>query len=103
MGYQVQKNDAYFGVSRGINMSCTLFECSHPVISIPGRLMSGCLLLQESIKSDSELESCRSSDSGLERERERDGELASCYRNLAERDTDLVGRKKYAKAQRASL
>lgn len=52
------------------------------------------------MKSDSggELESCRSSDSGLERELagkereicERDRELAQCYRDLTERDTDLV-------------
>ena len=53
------------------------------------------------MKSDSggEMESCRSSDSGLaerelaEKEREiceRDRELAACYRHLAERDTDLV-------------
>lgn len=47
---------------------------------------------------DLELESCRSSDSGLERELaerereiiERDRELSRCHRDLAERDTDLV-------------
>ena len=52
------------------------------------------------MKSDSggEMESCRSSDSGLERELaekereicERERELSVCYRHLAERDTDLV-------------
>ena len=53
-----------------------------------------------SMKSDSggEMESCRSSDSELERELhekekeilERDRELTNCYRTLAERDTDLI-------------
>ncbi|XP_059078903.1 uncharacterized protein LOC131877308 isoform X2 [Tigriopus californicus] len=57
-------------------------------------------VLKDSMKSDSggEMESCRSSDSGLERELaekereicERDRELSTCYRNLAERDTELV-------------
>lgn len=52
------------------------------------------------MKSDSggEMESCRSSDSELERElhekereiEERDRELTSCYRTIAERDTELV-------------
>ena len=52
------------------------------------------------MKSDSggEMESCRSSDSELERELhekekeilERDRELTNCYRTLAERDTDLI-------------
>ena len=44
------------------------------------------------------MESCRSSDSELERELhekekeilERDRELTNCYRTLAERDTDLI-------------
>ena len=52
------------------------------------------------MKSDSggEMESCRSSDSELERElhekereiEERDRELTNCYRTLAERDTELI-------------
>jgi len=53
-----------------------------------------------SMKSDSggEMESCRSSDSELERElhekereiQERDRELTNCYRTIAERDTELI-------------
>ena len=52
------------------------------------------------MKSDSggEMESCRSSDSELERElhekereiQERDRELTNCYRTIAERDTELI-------------
>ena len=52
------------------------------------------------MKSDSggEMESCRSSDSELERElhekereiEERDRELTHCYRTIAERDTELI-------------
>ena len=52
------------------------------------------------MKSDSggEMESCRSSDSGLERElaekeREiasRDEEITRCHRDIAERETDMV-------------
>ena len=52
------------------------------------------------MKSDSggEMESCRSSDSELERElhekereiEERDRELTNCYRTIAERDTELI-------------
>ena len=52
------------------------------------------------MKSDSggEMESCRSSDSELERELaekereilERERDLANCYRNMAEKETELV-------------
>merc|ERR1711899_283718 len=62
-------------------------EVKHPITS-------------NSMKSDSggEMESCRSSDSELERElhekereiQERDRELTNCYRTIAERDTELI-------------
>ena len=64
-----------------------------------------------SMKSDSggEMESCRSSDSELERElhekereiQERDRELTNCYRTIAERDTELI--KVRLECQRHSL